>query len=141
MYLAQRTVGRLIGVGLAWGTMALGPAWAADVPDSTPAFLLAANADADNTKQNVRDRDGGTLTPLDQSNNKHDLELTKKIRKALVDDESLSTTAKNIKIITKDGHVTLRGPVETSQEHSKIVQKATAIAGHRVDDQLDVKSR
>ena len=144
MKLAGRTVSRLIGFGLAWGAfqcLTIGQPWAADVLVPMQTFVVAANDDADNTKQNVRDRDGDNLTPLDQSNDKHDVELTTRIRKALVDDDSLSTTAKNIKIITKEGQVTLRGPVETSQEHSKIVKKATTIAGKRVDDQLDVKTR
>src|SRR5687768_13853172 len=69
--------------------------------------------DADNTDRNKRDRDNATLTPGDQGNTKEDIEVTRQIRRALMKDKSLSTTAKNIKIITKDGAVTLRGPVKT----------------------------
>lgn len=95
----------------------------------------------DDTGRNVRDRNAETLTPMDQSNDPRDLELTQQIRKALVADESLSTTAQNIKIITINGKVTLRGPVESMNERSTIMKKANAIAKGRVDNQLEVKSR
>jgi hyperosmotically inducible protein len=93
----------------------------------------------DNTGQNVRDRGGVTLTPGDQGNNKADLTVTQQIRKALMADKSLSTTAKNIKIITVNGLVTLRGPVKTPQERAKIVAKAQDVAGmDKVDNQLAI---
>src|ERR687892_170282 len=78
----------------------------------------------DNTGRNVRDRGGVTLTPGDQSESEADRTLTQQIRKAVVADDSLSTTAKNIKIITVDGVVTLRGPVNTPQEKQLIEAKA-----------------
>ena len=95
----------------------------------------------DDTGRNARDRTGDTLTPMDQSNDPGDLELTRQIRQALTEDDSLSTAAKNIKIITINGNVTLRGPVETLKERSRIVEKAKALAHSRVDNQLEVKSR
>ena len=67
--------------------------------------------------------------------------MTRQIRQALTEDDSLSTAAKNIKIITINGNVTLRGPVETLKERSRIVEKAKALAHSRVDNQLEVKSR
>jgi osmotically-inducible protein OsmY len=94
----------------------------------------------DNTGQNVRDRGGATLTPGDQGENKADLTLTQRIRKALMADKSLSTTAKNIKIITVNGLVTLRGPVKTPQEREKIMAKAQDMAGaDKVENQLEIK--
>ena len=60
------------------------------------------------------------MTPLDQSNDPKDMKITQKIRKALVADDSLSTNAKNIKIITVHGKVILRGPVATVHEKTKI---------------------
>jgi len=94
----------------------------------------------DNTGQNVRDRGGATLTPGDQSGSKADLTLTQRVRKALMADKSLSTTAKNIKIITVHGLVTLRGPVKTPQEREKIVATAQDVAGaDKVDNQLEIK--
>jgi hyperosmotically inducible periplasmic protein len=94
----------------------------------------------DNTGRNVRDRGGATMTPGDQSESQADLTLTQQIRKAVVADDSLSTMAKNIKIITANGVVTLRGPVESSQEKEKIAAKAQQIAGiDKIDNQLEVK--
>jgi osmotically-inducible protein OsmY len=95
-------------------------------------------ADADNTERNVRDRDGRTLTPIDQSNAERDLELTRRIREAITSDDSFSTLARNVKIITRDGQVTLRGPVEDEQEKAAIetIAQRTAGAG-RVESQLE----
>jgi hyperosmotically inducible periplasmic protein len=96
----------------------------------------------DNTGRNVRDRSGTTLTPGDQSESQADRTLTQQIRKAVVADKSLSTTAKNIKIITNDGVVTLRGPVNNSHEKERIEAKAQQLAGvNNVDNQLEVKGR
>jgi hyperosmotically inducible periplasmic protein len=102
----------------------------------------AAQTAPDNTGRNVRDRGGATMTPGDQSESHADRTLTQQIRKAVVADDSLSTMAKNIKIITDNGVVTLRGPVESSQEKEKIAAKAQQIAGkNSVDNQLEVKGR
>jgi len=99
----------------------------------------AAETAPDNTGKNVRDRDDQTLTPFDQSESEPDRKLTQRVRQAVVDDESLSTNAKNVKIITVDGKVTLRGPVESQQEKATIVAKAKQIAGEdKVDDQLEI---
>ncbi|MBJ7448865.1 MAG: BON domain-containing protein [Parachlamydiales bacterium] len=78
-------------------------------------------------KQNAPDC--SKLTPLDQSEDTADLKITQKIRQALIDDSMLSVNAKNIKIITVNGHVTLRGPVESKQEKQIVVAKARQIAG------------
>jgi hyperosmotically inducible protein len=94
----------------------------------------------DNTGRNIRDRGGATLTPGDQSESEADRTLTQQIRKAVVADDSLSTTAKNIKIITVDGVVTLRGPVQNPREKEIIAAKAQQIAGvDKIDNQLEVK--
>lgn len=101
-----------------------------------------ARTDADNTARNARDRQAKTLTPLDQSEKASDLEVTQRIRKALVRDKTLSTNAKNVKIITIDGEVTLRGPVKSETERTKIVARAKRIAGaHKVDDQLEIRAK
>jgi hyperosmotically inducible protein len=94
----------------------------------------------DNTAVNQRDRSGETETSGDQSNNAADLKITQAIRQALMKDSELSMTAKNVKIITNDGQVTLRGPVKTAQEKAKIDKLAkSAAGGAKIDDQLDVK--
>lgn len=95
---------------------------------------------ADNTATNVRDKSGATLTPLDQSSEQQDLDKTQKIRKALVEDASLSTNAKNIKVITVNGTVTLRGPVDSAEERNKIVAKAKPIAGGQLKNELEIQS-
>ncbi len=111
------------------------------------ALNLAALADdqkpaADNTQKNERDRSGETKTPLDQSNRPEDLKITQDIRKAVIADDSLSMTAKNVKIITAAGKVTLRGPVNTADEKKKIAAHAKANAGQaEVVDQLEVKTK
>src|ERR1051326_3449102 len=94
----------------------------------TTAGLSAMAADdktkPDNTAINERDRSGETQTSGDQSNSSADLKTTQAVRQALMKDDELSTTAKNIKVITANGQVTLRGPVKTSQEKTKIAQIA-----------------
>jgi osmotically-inducible protein OsmY len=114
-----------------------GTAGAADKTAATPAQMAP-----DNTGRNVRDRGGDTVTPGDQSNNKADLHLTQQIRKAVMADKSLSMNAKNVKIITANGVVTLRGPVNTPQEKASIEAKAQSIAGaNNVDSQLEIVRR
>ena len=105
--------------------------------------LVAMAADEkkpDNTATNERDRSGETQTSGDQSNSSTDLKITQAIRQALMKDSELSMTAKNIKIITDNGQVTLRGPVKNAQEKAKIDQLAkSAAGGAKIIDQLDVK--
>ena len=95
----------------------------------------------DNTGINVRDRNAGAMTAGQQSNSSGDLALTQRIRRSIMKDDSLSTMAKNVKIVSANGGVTLRGPVKTEKEKSRVAAKAKAIAGvDNVDDQLEVKS-
>lgn len=105
--------------------------------EDTPA--PAAHGAPDNTGRNVRDRSGATLTPGDQSEHQADRTLTQRLRRAITKDKSLSTTAHNIKIITANDTVTLRGPVKSEQERDTIVAKAQHIAqGKTIDNQLEV---
>lgn len=100
-----------------------------------------AAVEADNTGRNVRDRSDATKTPEDQSENEADRTITQSIRKAINSDDSLSTNAKNVKIITNDGTVTLRGPVKNEQEKTAIEAKAKQVAGVKsVDHQLEIAS-
>jgi hyperosmotically inducible periplasmic protein len=118
--------------------LALGaPAFAADQHKDA---ADAAAADADNTKRNARDADGNTLTPLDQGENDADRTITQQIRKQVVDHDQLSTNAKNVKIITQNGVVTLRGPVKSAEEKAAIASVATKTSGvKRVDNQLEIE--
>ena len=98
-------------------------------------------AEADNTKKNERDRSGETKTPGDQSNSPEDLKITTAIRRALVKEDALSMTAKNVKIITAGGQVTLRGPVKSAEEKAHIDKIAKGAAGEaKVDNQLEIKA-
>jgi osmotically-inducible protein OsmY len=98
-----------------------------------------ASQDYDNTERNVRDRDASAKTPLDQSETEADRAITQRIRQAIMADSSLSTNAKNIKIITIHGVVTLRGPIASAQEKETIARKINNIQGIvRIENQLDV---
>jgi hyperosmotically inducible periplasmic protein len=83
----------------------------------------------DNTKVNTRDRKPSQVTADQQKNNNSDLKITQEIRKALVADKSLSTYAHNIKIVTRDGKVTLKGPVRSEDEKRIVEAKAADVAG------------
>jgi hyperosmotically inducible periplasmic protein len=97
--------------------------------------------EADNTGKNERDRSGETQTSGDQSNKSEDVKLTAAIRRAVVKDDSLSSMAKNVKIITANGVVTLRGPVKSDAEKTKIGELAQSSAGRtKIDNQLEVKA-
>ena len=104
-------------------------------------FGQATSTKADNTKVNRRDRNTGEVTADQQKVNASDQELTKKIRKSVMADKSLSTDAHNIKIISQNGAVTLKGPVKSDDEKKAIVAKAVAVAGSadKVTDQISVK--
>ena len=111
---------------------------AADLPASDQA---PDGHNATNTGRNVRDRDEANPTADDQSQSKDEIDTAATIRRAVVDDKSLSTNAHNVKIIAKDGAVTLRGPVDNEQEKETILAKAKEVAGDdRVIDDLDVKA-
>lgn len=93
----------------------------------------------DNTNINERDVNKQTLTPLDQSNSEADINITQAIRKSVMR-ENFSTNAKNIKIITQNGNVTLRGPVDSSAESARIAELAKAVPGLKtLNNLLEVK--
>ena len=94
----------------------------------------------DNTKVNKRDRNPGEVTADQQKENATDQALTKKIRQSIMADKSLSTNAHNIKIISQNGAVTLKGPVKSDDEKNAVIAKAIAVAGSadRVTDQISV---
>lgn len=93
----------------------------------------------DNTNVNKRDVNEQTLTPLDQSNSQADINITQSIRKSIMR-ENFSSDAKNIKIITQNGDVTLRGPVDSSRESVRIAELAKAVPGLKtLNNQLEVK--
>ena len=104
-----------------------------------PYFSTDANAEPDNTARNVRDRDSSTMTPPDQGNSQADIDTTAQIRKEIIAADGMSMDAKNVKIITMNGHVTLRGPVNSADEKRQIGDIANRIAqSSNVDNQLEV---
>jgi hyperosmotically inducible periplasmic protein len=68
-------------------------------------------------------------TASDQSENESDRKITQQVRKAVTSDDSLSTSAQNVKIITQGGKVTLRGSVNNDGEKQKIADKAKKVSG------------
>ena len=96
---------------------------------------------ADNSGRNERDRSGETQTSGDQSNSSENIKITAAIRRALMHEDSLSMTAKNVKIITQNGVVSLRGPVKNAAEKEKIAQIAQSAARQaKIENQLEVKT-
>jgi hyperosmotically inducible protein len=103
--------------------------------------VLAADSALENTKRNARDRSDTTMTSEDQGESKEDIRITADIRKGIMADEALSVNAQNIKVITKNGHVTLRGPVKTTEESAKLGSIAAKVAGvTKVDNQLEAEA-
>ena len=121
----------------------LAGSWALSQEPSAPSSDKDATApQADNTKVNQRDRNAGELTADQQKENRSDRDITQQIRKAIVQDKSLSSYAHNVKIITQDGTVTLKGPVRSEEEKKAIEAKAAEVAGgQKIDSQLEVKPK
>ena len=93
----------------------------------------------DNTKNNQGDASRDATTADQQKMNPADRNTTKQIRKSVMQDKSLSTYGHNIKIITQDGKVTLKGPVRSEDDKANIEAKAVAVAGAgNVTNQLEV---
>ena len=90
---------------------------------------VVAQTPADNTKVNTRDRAKGAVTADQQKENANDRALTRKIRRALMQDKSLSSYAHNVKVVAQGGQVTLKGPVRSDQEKQTVEAKAIEVAG------------
>jgi osmotically-inducible protein OsmY len=100
-----------------------------------------AKTKPDNSAVNKRDQNPGEATADQQKMNATDRGITAKIRKSVMADKSLSTYAHNVKIISQDGTVTLKGPVRSDDEVKSIVAKATEVtgSGDKVINQLSVQ--
>ena len=140
----MNTTRKLLSLSMLSGIALLG----CDKPNSTMSDRSTNGAtsgttstvvDRDNTGVNKRDREKDAKTPMDQNENKVDIGITAGIRKSVVDTK-MSTNAQNVKIITQDGNVTLRGPVKTQEEKNRIEEIARNVAGVKaVDSQLEVE--
>lgn len=98
---------------------------------------VAAN-DADNTGRNERDRDDRTVTPMDQSNSATDIDLTQRIRQGITSNDAMSVEARNVKVVSQNGAVTLRGPVDSQAEKDAIESVARSAGAARIDNQLEI---
>jgi sporulation protein YlmC with PRC-barrel domain len=99
-----------------------------------PYFAASTTAGRDDAARNDR-----ALTPLDQGNNQADLNTTAQIRKDIIGDDGMSVNAKNVKIITRDGQVTLRGMVNSDEEKHNVGEIANQVAhSGNVNNQLAV---
>jgi osmotically-inducible protein OsmY len=106
-----------------------------------PAANESTAVSPDNTGVNIRDRDVDVKTPIDQNENQTDIDITANIRKRVVATK-MSVDAQNVKIITQDGKVTLRGPVKSAEEKKQIEDIAQAVAGaDKVVSQLEVEKQ
>ena len=124
----------LLCTGLLLGTGALASAQEPSTQQASPA--------ADNTKVNERDRSQTEPTADQQKDNRSDQDITQQIRQSIMKDKSLSTYAHNVKIVTQDGQVTLKGPVQSEDEKKAIEAKATEVAGeHKVTSELNIKPK
>ena len=114
------------------GALAVVPVAAqADKPDKLAPPMLLAGDTAEG---------GSELTPMDQGTSPEDVRVTQSLRQALTKNDQLSVNGQNVKIITRDGVVTLRGPVKDAKEKAAIAAAAKATAGvKRVDDQLEIQ--
>ena len=126
MIKSRRTLLRVAGVGFALCLVAA----------NRPAMAQDSAAKPDNSAQNANQNQ----TAQSQSNAQTDRETTAKVRKAIIADKDLSTYAHNIKIITQNGTVTLKGPVKSDDEKQKIeTDVAGVISRDSMVDQLTVK--
>jgi osmotically-inducible protein OsmY len=107
-------------------------------PSAVQAFAQAGTTQTapDNSKQNKNQ----PQTADSQTNGKSDRLTTQKVRKAIMSDKSLSTYAHNVKIITTDGAVTLKGPVQSEDEKQKVASEAASVVGpDKITNELTVK--
>jgi osmotically-inducible protein OsmY len=124
---------RLLMLGAGVAGLGLG----ADYPGTSAIASPLAEQEPDNTANNKQQN----TTADQQKETAADRELAQKIRQAIVDDNSLSTSAHNVKIVVRDGVVVLRGPVQSEDETKSIAAKAEQIAGTgKVKNHLTVKS-
>jgi hyperosmotically inducible periplasmic protein len=130
--LCRNFVRSLLCAGLLLGTGALASAQEPSTQQASPV--------PDNTKVNERDRSQNEPTADQQKDNRSDRDITQQIRQSIMKDKSLSTYAHNVKIVTQDGQVTLKGPVRSEDEKKAIEAKAAEIAGDgKVTSELNIK--
>ena len=130
----HRTICRFLLPGMLMGAWTLLLAQEPPAQNPPPA--------ADNTKVNQRDQNASEPTADQQKNNRSDRDITQQIRRSIMKDKSLSTYAHNIKVITQNGQVTLKGPVRSEDEKKALESKAAEVVGaDKVTDELEVQPK
>ena len=127
-------IAKLTAWSFLFAAMAIGSStWAA--PQNT------SDQAPDNTGINKRDRNNASPTADSQKDNPSDRDTAQQIRKAITNDKSLSSYARNVKVIVQGGEITLKGPVRSEEEKKAIEEKATEVAGkqHRIMNEIEVK--
>ena len=120
---------------------------ACDQDQTGTTHTTSGSAPAGSNQSNPSDQPGGVegpdRMPMTQGTSPDDLSLQRRIRSAILADETMSADAKNVEVITSQGKVWLRGPVKSEEQRAKVEAVASALAGAgRVQDQIDVeKSR
>ena len=126
----------------AWTLVVVGSFLSAGTLFAQEPASQTGSAQADNTRVNVRDRNANEPTADNQKNNVSDRDITKQIRQSLAKDSSLSSYGHNVKVVTQNGQVTLKGPLRSEDEKRAVESKAAAIAGEsKVTSELDVKQK
>lgn len=107
----------------------------------TVAVVGFGQTQPDNTKVNKGDQSAGAVTADQQKMNVSDRDTTRRIRQSIMADKSLSSYAHNVKIVSQNGTVTLKGPVRSEEEKRVIKSKAVAVVGSpdKVTDEITVK--
>jgi hypothetical protein len=100
-----------------------------DEPHSVPTGREAAG---------TPDQRDARITPLDQSEAASDVETTRRIRQAVMQDESLSFRAKNVTIVTNGDHVVLTGRVNTRAEADRVKDIARSVTPQHIEDRLEI---
>ncbi len=130
------SLGALSAMGQTGGVQPTTSPSAAEVSPMAPS---PDASQADNTKRNKKVTKNAEVTAQDQSNAQADLNLVAKVRRAIVDDDSLSVNAQNVKIIATNGKVVLKGPVKSDSERTRLTQIANEIVGaNNVKNELEV---
>jgi len=133
MKVAYKNVARtLLCTGLLLGVGVLARAQEPSSQQAPPA--------SDNTRINQRDRSASEPTADQQKENRSDRDITQQIRQSIMKDKSLTSYAHNIKIVTQNGQVTLKGPVRSEDEKQAIETKAAEVAGQdKITSELNIK--
>jgi hyperosmotically inducible protein len=134
----MKKTGRIIGIS----SLALSGCLAAGLGAFSASRQDAQEASkVDNTRKNLPSEHKDAIRADQQGNSKEDVEVTRKIRRSIAMDKSLSTYAQNIKVITNNGVVFLKGPVKSQEEKDALGVKAMEIAGaEKVHNDLVVKA-